>query len=267
MALRFAAGLAGGLVGDAHGGDHLPLRVHLAADQPRPGAALFRDLNPLGEEVSDLYLAKMGAMVRGDGQGPVHHRAVPGRRRRRLDLHRRLARRLLHLRHLPDRAVGHPAGRRDRHHPVRDRHGVVRQRHWAASSSSSLHLIVVTNIDNCAAPVPGPREARLDSALMLLAVFAGHHDVRRSGASCIGPVLMIVIVTTISVYLAVYKGVPLDVRSTRTSRPKPKRLRVPLAAPRKRAAAAKEPDRRSPRRRTAQLSRAVRNSTTRLRAS
>ena len=36
----------------------------------------------------------------------------------------------------------------------------------------------------------------------------------------IGPVLMIVIVTTISVYLAVYKGVPMDQPDERAEKPK-----------------------------------------------
>ena len=55
---------------------------------------------------------------------------------------------------------------------------------------------------------------------MLLAVFAG---ITMFGAwgIVIGPVLMIVIVTTISVYLAVYKGVPMDPPRRRS--PKPKR--------------------------------------------
>ena len=72
-----------------------------------------------------------------------------------------------------------------------------------------FHLIVVTNIDNFLRPILVPRAARLDSALMLLAVFAG---IAMFGAwgIVIGPVLMIIIVTTISVYLAVYKGVPMD---------------------------------------------------------
>ncbi|MFY9919450.1 MAG: hypothetical protein WAL26_13760, partial [Mycobacterium sp.] len=48
-----------------------------------------------------------------------------------------------------------------------------------------------------------------DSALMLLSVFAGIGMFGAFGI-VIGPVLMIVIVTTISVYLAVYKGVPLE---------------------------------------------------------
>ena len=39
----------------------------------------------------------------------------------------------------------------------------------------------------------------------------------------IGPVLMIVIVTTISVYLAVYKGVPLEQHDDDESSPKKKR--------------------------------------------
>ena len=72
-----------------------------------------------------------------------------------------------------------------------------------------FHLIVVTNIDNFLRPMLVPREARLDSALMLLSVFAGIGMFGAFGI-VIGPVLMIVIVTTISVYLAVYKGVPLE---------------------------------------------------------
>ncbi len=76
-----------------------------------------------------------------------------------------------------------------------------------------FHLIVVTNIDNFLRPILVPREARLDSALMLLAVFAG---ITMFGAwgIVIGPVLMIVIVTTISVYLQEYKGVPMQRHDT-----------------------------------------------------
>jgi Ca2+/Na+ antiporter len=72
-----------------------------------------------------------------------------------------------------------------------------------------FHIIVVTNIDNVLRPILVPREARLDSALMLLSVFAGITMFGAFGI-VIGPVLMIVIVTTIGVYLAVYKGVPLE---------------------------------------------------------
>ena len=123
-----------------------------------------------------------------------------------------------------------------------------------------FHLIVVTNIDNFLRPILVPREARLDSALMLLAVFAG---IAMFGAwgIVIGPVLMIVIVTTISVYLAVYKGVPMDSTGGRREAESGARLlglaRAGCAAGKKQA----EP--RAP----GQARRCLRNSTTRLRAS
>ncbi len=67
---------------------------------------------------------------------------------------------------------------------------------------------MVTNIDNVLRPILVPRAARLDSALMLLAVFSGITMFGFLGI-VIGPVLMIVIVTTVSVYLAVFRGVPI----------------------------------------------------------
>jgi predicted PurR-regulated permease PerM len=86
----------------------------------------------------------------------------------------------------------------------------------------AFHLIVVTNIDNFLRPILVPKAARLDSALMLLAVFAG---IAMFGAwgIVIGPVLMIVIVTTISVYLAVYKGVPMATPDDDDEKPKRRR--------------------------------------------
>jgi predicted PurR-regulated permease PerM len=71
------------------------------------------------------------------------------------------------------------------------------------------HLLAVTNIDNFLRPILVPREARLDPALMLLAVFSGIAMFGFWGI-VIGPVVMIIIVTTISVYLAVYKGVAME---------------------------------------------------------
>jgi predicted PurR-regulated permease PerM len=71
-----------------------------------------------------------------------------------------------------------------------------------------FHILGVTNIDNVLRPILVPRQARLDPALMLLAVFAGIAMFGFWGI-VIGPVLMILIVTTIDVYLAVYKGVEL----------------------------------------------------------
>ena len=69
-----------------------------------------------------------------------------------------------------------------------------------------FHVIVITNVDNFLRPILVPQEARLDPALMLLSVFSGITMFGFFGI-ILGPVLMILIVTTISVYLAVYKGV------------------------------------------------------------
>ena len=83
-----------------------------------------------------------------------------------------------------------------------------------------FHLVVVTNIDNALRPWLVPKAARLDPALMLLAVFAGISMFGFFGI-VIGPVLMIIIVTTVMVYLAVYKGVELETDETDTPGPNP----------------------------------------------
>jgi predicted PurR-regulated permease PerM len=73
-----------------------------------------------------------------------------------------------------------------------------------------------------------PRDARLNPALMLLSVFAG---IAMFGAwgIVIGPVLMILIVTTVDVYLAVYKGVELDEPDEQPARRKRRRRRTAKA--------------------------------------
>lgn len=67
------------------------------------------------------------------------------------------------------------------------------------------HLFIVTNIDNIMRPRLVPEEARLDPALTLLAVFSGVAMFGFIGI-VLGPVLMIVLVTTLQVYLEVFKG-------------------------------------------------------------
>lgn len=65
------------------------------------------------------------------------------------------------------------------------------------------HLVIVTNIDNVLRPQLVPKEAKLDSALTLLSVFAGLKMFGFLGI-VIGPVIMILIVTTIRVYEEVH---------------------------------------------------------------
>lgn len=71
------------------------------------------------------------------------------------------------------------------------------------------HLLIVTNIDNILRPRLVPREAKLDSALMILSVFSGIALLGFLGI-VVGPVIMIIIVTTISVYLEVYRDIGME---------------------------------------------------------
>jgi predicted PurR-regulated permease PerM len=168
---------------------------------------LIGQLNPLGDEVTDLYFQKMGSMVRGtvNGQfvialcqgvagaasiyiGGFHHGFFI------------FAILLTAMSIIPLGAgiVTIPFGI-----------GMIFYGNVAGGAFVILwHLLVVQNIDFLR-PILVPRDARLNSALMLLSVFAGIAMFGPWGI-VIGPVLMILIVTTIDVYLAVYKDVELQ---------------------------------------------------------
>jgi predicted PurR-regulated permease PerM len=168
---------------------------------------LIRRLNPLGEDVTDLYLAKMGAMVRGTVLGQfviALAQGVAGAISIYIagfhDGFFIFAILLSALSVIPlgGGIVSIPFGI-----------GMALFGNVGGGLFViAFHILVVTNIDNVLRPVLVPRAARLDSALMLLSVFSGIAMFGFLGL-VIGPVLMIVVVTTISVYLAVYKGVPL----------------------------------------------------------
>ncbi|MGV0718839.1 AI-2E family transporter [Mycolicibacterium sp. XJ662] len=168
---------------------------------------LIARLNPLGEEITDLYLAKTGAMVRGtvkgqfvialcqgvSGAGSIY---IAGFH----DGFFIFAILLTALSVIPlgGGIVTIPFGI-----------GMMFFGNIIGGAFVVIfHLVVVTNIDNFLRPILVPKEARLDPALMLLAVFSGIALWGFWGI-VIGPVLMIIIVTTISVYLSVYKGVPI----------------------------------------------------------
>lgn len=179
---------------------------------------LIRRLNPLGEEVTDLYLAKMGAMVRGTVLGQfviALCQGVAGAISIYIagfhDGFFIFAILLSALSVIPlgGGIVSIPFGI-----------GLALFGNVGGGLFViAFHILVVTNIDNVLRPILVPRAARLDSALMLLSVFSGIAMFGFLGL-VIGPVLMIVVVTTISVYLAVYKGIPL-------SEPEPDEPRAP----------------------------------------
>jgi predicted PurR-regulated permease PerM len=77
---------------------------------------------------------------------------------------------------------------------------------WQGVLVIAGHIFITTNIDNILRPRLVPKEARLDAALTLLSVFSGLHFFGFLGI-VIGPVLMILIVTTIQVFLEVFRSV------------------------------------------------------------
>ncbi|OBG31361.1 MULTISPECIES: AI-2E family transporter [Mycolicibacter] len=165
---------------------------------------LIRRLNPLGGEVTDLYLAKMGSMVRGTVGGQfviAFCQGVAGAASIYIGgFHQAFFIFAILLTALSVIPLGG---------------GIVTMPFGIGMALFGnvigglfvffFHLIVVTNIDNFLRPVLVPRDARLNSALMLLAVFAGIAMFGFWGI-VIGPVLMIIIVTTIDVYLAAFSS-------------------------------------------------------------
>ena len=235
--LQFLQNTAGGLLGGVTAAVlFLYVFISLLTNRERV-QLLIRKLNPLGEQVTDVYLEKMGAMVRGTVRGQFVIALAQG---------------------LTGAASIYIAGFHDGFFifailltalSVIPLGGgilslpfgigmILFGNVWGGVFVIAWHLIVVTNIDNVLRPILVPKQARLDSALMLLAVFAGITMFGFWGI-IIGPVVMIVIVTTVSVYLAVYKGVPLDVPDDDDEPKKPGKLRVLLDRARKRADAEK----------------------------
>jgi predicted PurR-regulated permease PerM len=233
--LQFLQGAAGSVVGSVVAAVlFLYVFISLLNNRKRV-QVLIRQLNPLGEEVTDLYLTRMGAMVRGTVRGHFVIALAQG---------------------LTGAVSIYVAGFHEGFFvfailltalSVIPLGGGIVSIPFAIGMILfgnvfggvfviACHVIVVSNIDNVLRPILVPKEARLNSALMLLAVFSG---IKMFGfwGIVIGPVLMIVIVTTISVYLAVYKGVPLDDPAADEPSP-PGRLRTLLARARQRSTTA-----------------------------
>jgi predicted PurR-regulated permease PerM len=197
-------------------------------------ATLVRQLNPLGEEVTDLYLQKMGAMVRGTVLGQFVIALAQGISGAASIYIAGFHDGFFIFAILLSALSVIPLGGGILSIPVGI--GMILFGNvFGGIFVIAFHIVVVTNIDNFLRPVLVPRQARLDPALMLLAVFAGIAMFGFWGI-VIGPVLMIVVVTTISVYLAVYKGVPLDQFDDEGEPEKPGRLRRLLARARRSAA-------------------------------
>ena len=208
LALDFARDSVGGIAG-AVTALVLFLYVFLALlTNGNKVADLFRDLNPLGRQVSDIYLAKVGAMVTATVKGQfiiAVCQGVAGAVSIYIaGLHDGFFMFVIFLTALSFIPLGSgivviPLGI-----------GLAVFGNMAGGVFVVIfHIVVTTSIDNVLRPFLVPKSAHLHPALMLLAVFAGLKMFGFWGI-VLGPVLMIVIVTTISVYLAVSQGKPLD---------------------------------------------------------
>jgi predicted PurR-regulated permease PerM len=217
--LHSLSGAAGGVIGVITSAIiFLYVLISLLTNQ-RELITLIRRLNPLGEEATDLYLDKMGAMVKGTVKGQFIIASVQGVLGAVsiyiAGFHNGFFIFAIFLTALSVIPLGSgivtiPFGI-----------GMMLFGNIVGGLFVVLfHIVVITNIDNFLRPILVPRAARLDPALMLLAVFSGIAMFGFWGI-VLGPVLMIIIVTTISVYLAVFKGVEMT-----TNEPPEKRRKL-----------------------------------------
>lgn len=165
--------------------------------------ALFKKLNPLGDDISNMYLQRTAAMVRGTVGGQfviAFAQGIFGAITIYIaGVHEAffvfvLVLSLLSIIPLGSGIISIPIG-------------IVMMLFGNILGGLLVvlgHIIVVTNIDNILRPRLVPKEARLDSALMLVSVFAGIAMFGFLGI-IIGPVLMILAVTTIQTYVNLEK--------------------------------------------------------------
>lgn len=161
-----------------------------------------RLLNPLGDEASGLYLERMGAMTKATVRGQFIIAFMQGLESAVVlslvglsDLFFFFLMLLTALSVIPLGAgiVTIPLG------IIMILTGNV----WQGAVVILNHLLVVTNIDNVMRPKLVPDKARLDPALMILAVFSGLAYFGFIGI-VIGPVIMIVLLTTMHIFLEVF---------------------------------------------------------------
>lgn len=170
-------------------------------------------INPLGKQISSLYFAKMGAMtkamVRGQFLIAIAQGVASAVGLYLAGIHTLFAFFVVLLTVLSFIPLG--AG------IVTITVGVIMilfGNLWPGIFLILWHVLFVTNIDNFMRPSLVPKEARLNSALLMLSVFAGLGIFGFMGI-VVGPVIMIIITTTVQVFMDVYHDiyVPEDIKS------------------------------------------------------
>jgi len=165
---------------------------------------ILKKLNPLGRQTSEIYLHKMGSMTTAMGKGQFIIAAMQGFESALVlylvGLHGLFLFFLVFLSFLSLIPLG--AG------IITIPIGMIMiftGNYWQGIVVILNHLLVVTNIDNVVRPRLVPKSASLNSALTILSVFAGVGLFGFLGI-IVGPVIMIVIVTTIKTYLEINKA-------------------------------------------------------------
>lgn len=178
--------------------------------------AVIKRLNPLGPKATDAYLQKMGkmtvAMVRGQFVIAVSQGLISAAILYIAGLHQVfffmfMLLTLLSIIPLGAGIISLPIG------IILLFTGQV----WQGVIVILGHFLIVTNVDNILRPRLVPRSVHLNSALTILAVFAGIGMFGFLGI-VVGPVIMIMILTTIQLYLAVQhplrKELPAEAEAT-----------------------------------------------------
>ncbi len=165
----------------------------------------FHDINPLGKHISKLYAERTAVMTKAMARGQFIIAAVQGTTDAILlalaGLHSLffffvVLLTALSIIPLGGGIVAIPIGI-----------GMILTGHiWQGALVIVGHILIVTNEDNIMRPKLVPKEARLDPALTLVSVFSGLAMFGFLGI-VIGPVVMILIVTTIQVFMEVFKQI------------------------------------------------------------
>lgn len=169
---------------------------------------VFKRLNPLGPEISDMYLSRSAAMVRGTMRGQFVIAAVQGF----------IGATTIALAGLPSTFFIFfivltllsiiPLGGGVLTIPI----GIAMIIFGNVTGGLIIivgHFVMTTNIDGVLRPALIPKDARIDSALMLISVFAGIAMFGFLGI-VLGPTIIILVITTIQVYLLVQKNYELQ---------------------------------------------------------
>ncbi len=164
----------------------------------------FRTLNPLGEDISTLYMKRTAAMVRGAVGGQLIIAVCQGFAEAAILYIAGIHNYTFFLALLFTGLSIIPLGGGVVAIPI----GVILilTGHVAQGVFVLLgHFLVITNIDNLLRPHLVPASVRINSALMLLSVFGG---IARFGflGIVIGPVIMILILSTFEVYMPIARA-------------------------------------------------------------